>query len=308
MRFVGVWLFTLLLSSCYSIKQAYYQGNELSRKIPIHVLLWNKEGPNLDHLQWSQEVVDFAASQGLSVGSSYRYLVDSSREVASYLVQATKPLDFEAKTWSFPVVGKVPYLGFYHQSDRDEEAQSLIQEGWDVHTSEAEAFSLLGWMADPLFPSMLKRDKAALAHLLFHELTHRTYWYPGSVEFNENLAEWVAIHLTEKILEGEEKIKYRSWIDRRESSSQKVWKLRRELEVIYNDDQRSDADKLRLKAELIAKSGFRASWNNATIMAATLYLPERKSFEQAFQCAGSLPQFFEKLRSKGSLVEVCTNR
>jgi predicted aminopeptidase len=47
---------------------------------------------------------------------------------------------------------------------------------------------------------MLKRSKGNLAELFFHELFHATYYAPSSVDFNENIASFVAHKATIKFL------------------------------------------------------------------------------------------------------------
>jgi len=106
----------------------------------------------------------------------------------------------ESITWWFPIVGRVPYLGYFSKADRDSKASELRTEGYDVYETGVGAYSSLGWFDDPIYSPMLRRSEADFAHLIFHELTHRTLWIRGSVEFNENLAEYAADFLLEKLL------------------------------------------------------------------------------------------------------------
>ena len=177
----------LLLSGCYVTGQAWHQNNLLNSRRPILLLL--------------QEILAFAGQAGLNVRGAYRYYIELPQPVVSYLVYGAKADRLEAVTWWFPIVGRVPYLGFFDKGDRDDKAGELEAQGYDVYRGAAAAFSSLGWFEDPVFSSMLRRRSSALAHLFFHELTHRTYWAAGSAEFNENLAEFVAHRLTREFLE-----------------------------------------------------------------------------------------------------------
>ena len=54
------------------------------------------------------------------------------------------------------------------------------------------AWSTLGFFSDPVFSSMLQKQKGELAELIFHELFHGTIYVSGQVDLNENLAEFIA--------------------------------------------------------------------------------------------------------------------
>jgi len=50
------------------------------------------------------------------------------------------------------------------------------------------AYSTLGWFADPVLNTMLRRDDAGLAALIFHELAHEKLFVRGDTEFSEGYA------------------------------------------------------------------------------------------------------------------------
>jgi len=224
-------------------------------------------------------------------------------------------LEMELKKWSFPFLGDVPYLGFFHPDNRDEKAKELESEGYDVHKGAAGAFSSLGWYDDPIYSSMLRRSKASLAHLLFHELTHRTFWISGDAELNEHMAEFVAGVLTPKYLkdrkmlgelkgyeeENKDRLLFKSWLRFLKSS----------LEDLYAQ-QLPKEEKLKKKAKVFKRflteqlpefhsEGYQnlanLDWNNARVLAYALYEPKTEPFEKAFDCSEShqIGRFLNKL-------------
>ncbi len=295
------------LAGCYSFKQLYYHGNLLSTREPISVLLWHSDtDPTLKkNLRFVKDVLEYAKQSGLNNGRAYRTYIKSPYPYVSYTVQAARPFEMKLKKWSFPIVGEVPYLGFYHPNNRDQKAEELKRQGFDVHRSAAGAFSSLGWYDDPIYSSMLNRTKASLAHLLFHELTHRTFWIPGDVNLNEHLAEFVAGVLTVRYLNAkgmrDELQNYRYKNEDRKLF--KVWlrKLKSSLEQLYAQELPEKA-KLREKQQIFSRyltsllpkfksAGYRgmerAKWNNAKVLAYALYEPKIEPFQRAYKCLGN---------------------
>jgi predicted aminopeptidase len=97
----------------------------------------------------------------------------------------------EPYTWWFPIVGRVPYRGYFDDADAVAEAQSLENRGLDTMIRPAIAFSSLGFFSDPVLSSLLKLDRVELAGVLIHELFHRTYYLPSNAMFNESAATYV---------------------------------------------------------------------------------------------------------------------
>lgn len=120
-----------------------------------------------------------------------------------WIVTACKPFAFEAYEWDFPLIGSVSYKGFFNPYLARREYLRLAKMGYDADVSPVSAWSTLGWLPDPVLSGMLRRSKGKLANLLFHELFHATYYAPGTVDVNENLANFISYKATLKFLAGD---------------------------------------------------------------------------------------------------------
>jgi predicted aminopeptidase len=294
----------IFLPSCYVSKQIWHHGILLSeRKKVVEIIGDTQTSPTTrKKLLEVQKIIDYARLQGLNVENSYEYYIESPSPVVSYLVQAAYVDRLEFKTWWFPVVGEVPYLGFYDKSERDELARSLEEEGFDVKRGAAGAFSSLGWFQDPIFSSMLRRSEFSLAHLFFHELTHRTIWIPNSADFNENLAEFIGYILTRDYLhkggKKQELAQYQTLI--RDKNRFRFWliELKNELKKIYakNIEKKIKLEEKKKIFMLFTQGSKKAQfeqfdfiseideWNNAVVLSSSMYSPDLKRFNIAFKC------------------------
>jgi len=94
-------------------------------------------------------------------------------------------------TWWFPVVGYVPYRGYFDESDALAESAALEADGFDTMVRPAIAFSSLGFFDDPLLSNLVKLDRVELAGVLIHELFHRTYFLASDIMFDESAANYI---------------------------------------------------------------------------------------------------------------------
>lgn len=94
-------------------------------------------------------------------------------------------------TWWFPVVGRVPYKGYFDFSAAKDAARKLGESGFDIYLRPSPAFSTLGFFNDPLLSTALSADTVDLANTVIHELTHNTFYASGQAVFNESFANFV---------------------------------------------------------------------------------------------------------------------
>lgn len=287
-------MLSLMTGSCYVTKQAIYQNDLMNRRELIdHLLKDESLDPDLKQSFLSLgRILQFAKTNGLNSDEAYEYYIDTPQPVVSYLVVASEPLVLKRKYWWFPLIGDVPYLGFFQKSDRDREANILREQGLDVHETAASAFSSLGWFADPLYKSMVyKRSENDFAHLIFHELTHRTVWIPNDSSFNEGLAEFVADLLLDKYLENHRINRGKLDAERRDDAYFANWveNLKGELAKLY-ESSLDPKEKLAKKAEIFGdflegkwpsfetnsyENLRKRSWNNAMLLGISLYTNEK---------------------------------
>ena len=94
-------------------------------------------------------------------------------------------------TWWFPVVGRVPYKGYFDFREARRTAAQMQREGFDTYLRPADAFSTLGFFNDPLLSTTVKGDSLSLANTVIHEVTHNTFYAQGEAPFNESFAMFV---------------------------------------------------------------------------------------------------------------------
>ncbi len=311
------------LTGCYVTRMAVHHNDLFNSRRPVESVLEDPETPpkTRESLLLVHKIMKYAESQGLNTHGAYRYLIETKEPVVSYIVQAAEADRLEFYTWWFPVVGSVPYTGYFEKSERDEKANELRKSGYDVSVGAAGAFSSLGWFEDPIFSSMLKRGEPDLAHLFLHELTHRTLWVPGSTEFNENLAEYVATTLTVRYLTGHhdekalkqyeakrgDKILFCDWLKTLKTALTEFYakaqplpreEFKRKKAAIFERFQKAP---LKPKFQVVDYVQGE-EWNNASVLGSSLYAPDLGRFAKAHACYGHdkpVSAFLAELKLRG---------
>ena len=183
-------------------RAAWEEGRILARRRPIAELA--AAGSGVDErtrgkLQLVLGAREFAAeSLGLRAGRSFTQYADIGRDTLLLLLTGARRDTLAPVTWWFPVVGRVPYKGFFDWPAARAAADGLRRDDRDAYLRPAGAFSTLGWFDDPLLNTTLAQDSVDLANTVVHEITHSEFYAPGQAAFNESFASFVGARGSER--------------------------------------------------------------------------------------------------------------
>jgi predicted aminopeptidase len=182
---------TLVPIGRYLARAAWEEGKILRNRRPIPAIVAD---PRIDpgvraKLRVVLDARGFAAdSLGMRVGESFTAYSALERDTLVLVLSGAYRDRLKRHTWWFPIVGRVPYKGFFDFDAAKRAARDLEGEGRDVYLRPASAFSTLGFFNDPLLSTTLRLDSLELANTVIHELTHNSYYAPGQAVFNESFA------------------------------------------------------------------------------------------------------------------------
>lgn len=255
-----------------------------------------------------KEIKKFGERHSLRPTGSYHRFVQLDRSAVVWVVTASDPLRFRSRTWWFPIVGRVPYLGWFDRDAAQEFADSLRAEGLDVDIGGADAYSTLGFFDDPVLSTMLGGGDEAigeLAEVVLHESVHATLFINGQVRFNESLAEFAAGKLTRTYLDekygpnSEQKAAYEDVERRGDERRARMHKAYEALEALYSSNKpvaEKLAEKRRILQRLRREAGYRRPINNATLASFKNYHSGSRDFDDLLAaCGGSWARFFSTL-------------
>lgn len=196
-KILFITLFYLLIfpacSTFYVIKQGIYQLQLVTGAQKIEQAL---RAPDLDKvfrkkLMLIQEVREFCQHNlYLKADKNYKN-VNLSWDKTVHNVSASDKTNFKPYTWWFPIIGAVPYKGYFDEQDAAREEERLKNLHLDTIKRTVGGYSTLGYFDDPVWPSMLKMNDESLVELIIHELAHATLYIPNQTPFNESFASFV---------------------------------------------------------------------------------------------------------------------
>jgi predicted aminopeptidase len=174
----------------YVFRLAYEEARILWRRQPIESLLaGDLDADTRSKLELVLAVRKFAADGlGLSVDGSYSSVSRVDDRQVVHVVTAAPRDRLSPYTWWFPIVGNVPYRGYFDRAAAQRLAAQMEKEGYDTYLRPSVAFSTLGWFDDPLLSNLLRLEPARLAEVILHELLHNTVYLHGQAAFNESFA------------------------------------------------------------------------------------------------------------------------
>ena len=178
----------------YGLQQGYGQLNIIWNAKPVEYYLEDPAFPDSlkSRLELIKEIRKYSIdSLGLKDTENYKTLYDQKGEEVMWVVMACEPFALKPKEWKFPIIGSVPYKGFFKKERAEALKAELEKEGWDVMVRNPGGWSTLGWFTDPILSKMLMRSEGDLANLIIHEMSHATIFVKDSIEFNENLATFI---------------------------------------------------------------------------------------------------------------------
>ncbi len=184
-------------SPAYVLRAGWEEARILSARRPIRAVIHDTTvaRETRDKLRLVLDARDFAERDlGLRAGASYESFAQLHRDTLVLNVLAAPEFALRWKTWWFPIVGHLPYKGYFDFDAARAEAASLAEEGYDVSLRPVSAFSTLGWFPDPIMSTTLRLDSLALVETVIHEITHSTYFPTGQADFNESFANFVGHH------------------------------------------------------------------------------------------------------------------
>jgi predicted aminopeptidase len=316
----------IFLSSCqlgYYFKSAKNQLSMMASRESIDDVL--AEGSLTDvqksKLRLSQQAREFAFNDlHLKQTHNYDTYINLKRPYVTWVVNAAYKWDLKNYQWSYPIIGDMPYKGFFSEEEAKEEAEDLKKQGLDTYVRGVSAYSTLGWFKDSVLSSMLRYKDHDLVNTIIHEITHTTVYIKHNADFNERLAVFIGNKGTEmfyKKIEGPDSPTLKTILGEYEDDrlfSTFISEQVKQLETWYKSNSEQN-EKLRQEQFDKIKEAFKTqvgpkikaggysrfateTMNNATLGLLRTYMEDLSDFEKLYaKCGENMDQFIEKVKT-----------
>lgn len=317
----------LTLPGCqfgYIIKSGYEQARLLSLRTDNEKVLAddNTKEETKRKIRLAIEAKDFAENElGLKRTKNYTSFVQLDRPYVSYIISASQPFKMEQHLWNFPLIGKMPYKGYFSLQEAQAAEEDLKKQNLDTYLRGASAYSTLGYFKDPILSSMLHYEDHDLVNTIIHETVHATLFIKSSADFNERMAVFLGNIGTDMFYSKKEgpnsptvqKIKSENADERLFSDfiSQEIRELKSWYETVTPDNeskkQRLSEIQKRFKEQILPKLKIRnysdfqkRELNNAYLLSMGNYITDLSDFERLYN---ALDRDFNKTLQKLMTLE-----
>jgi predicted aminopeptidase len=185
----------------YLARGAYAEAKILGRRRPIAAMVADGTTPPATRakLQLVLEARRYAVdSLGLTAKDAFTQFAQLDHDTLVLVLSGAERDQLRAVTWWFPVVGRVPYKGFFDFALAKRSEKELQASGYDTYLRPSPAFSTLGFFNDPLLSTTLADDSLEIVNTVIHELTHNKFYAKGQAVFNESFASFVGARGSER--------------------------------------------------------------------------------------------------------------
>jgi predicted aminopeptidase len=290
------------------MQQGAGQLQLLTRREPLDKVIATATPEQKAKLELIPRVKQYAEEAiGLRHTNNYEQYVPLDRDAVSYVVSAAPPDKLVPYTWWFPIIGSVPYKGYFNRADAVKLQDEMKAQGYDTILRGVPAFSTLGWLPDPIYSPFLGYDVPTLVNVVIHETTHATLFLAGQASFSEGFATFVGNEgalgfLTEAFGPDSAEVKAaRAEVADNAVFTEFVQAISRRLEELY-DGPATKEEKLRDRERIFqeAKDQFardyvprlrghqfrhfpKSVFNNASLISYRTYYNRLDRFEKAYE-------------------------
>ncbi|MFN2398407.1 MAG: aminopeptidase [Gemmatimonadaceae bacterium] len=312
---VGIATLTALTpTGRYIVRAAWAEARILAARQPIDKL---SASPDIRAATRAKLGLVLAAREfardglALRAEESFTAYSEVDRDTLVLVLSAAQRDRLEPVTWWFPVVGRVPYKGFFDFDLARESAHAMREDGYDTYLRPASAFSTLGYFNDPLLSTTLRLDSVSLVNTVIHEITHNSFYASGQAVFNESFANFVGSRGAELFFarfkdERRAELARADWHD--EMTMGRFWSgLYRSLDSAFDAHPGSAAERLSARDKIYARARTtlrddvapslmmpatrgaiaRQPLDNAVLLARRIYVTDLDLFDAAYALEGS---------------------